>query len=308
MTREQLQAAARAAAEATGSELVLDARLAPLLSLRVGGAVPALVRPRDARAVSDVVRALQRGRVPHRVLGGGSNLLAADEGLDFVVVHVGAASGPAEWDGVRVRAAAGTSLGALLRESLARGAAGLEWAAGLPGTVGGAVAGNAGAFGSDMAASVREAVLLGPDGTLRTHVVAPGDFGYRRSFVRPGETVLEVVLELRASTPEAVRAEADRVNRQRAASQPKGGHSAGCMFKNPPEGPAGRILDELGLKGRRRGGASISTAHANFVVNDGTATASDVLGLIEEARREVRERRGIELELEVKVWTGGGSP
>jgi UDP-N-acetylmuramate dehydrogenase len=304
MTRADVQRAAERIARAAGADVRLDEPIAPYLSMRVGGAVAALIAPQDADQVVAIVRALAAESVPHRLLGGGSNLIAEDDGLDFAVVQVGAASGPIRWDGDLARVQAGTTLAALLREALRQGRTGLEWAAGLPGTIGGAVAGNAGAFGGDIGRSVRAVRLLGADGRERTHDVRDGDFRYRHSFVRPGELVLEVTLELPQGEADAVRRETDRINRARAGSQPKGGHSSGCMFKNPPEAPAGRLIDECGLKGLRRGGARVSEAHANFVVNDGTASARDILELMDAVRAEVLARTGVTLESEVQVWRG----
>ena len=129
--------------------------------------------------------------------------------------------------------------------------------------------------------------------------------------MQPGELVLEVTLRLAPSTPEAVRDETNRVNRQRAASQPKGGHSSGCIFRNPPGDAAGRLIDQCGLKGLRVGGAFVSPAHGNFIINDGTATADDILELIARVRAEVARQAGVELQLEVQVWgerPAGGSP
>ena len=304
MTREQVREAAARVGLETGAEVLLEERLAPYLSMRVGGAVPALVRPKDPDTLARVVRALVAAGVPHRLLGGGSNLLVAETGLDFAVVHVGAASAQAAWDGARVTAPGGMPLSVLLRDALARGLTGLEWAAGLPGSVGGAVAGNAGAFGGDIAGSVREVRLLAADGSERVHHPAQGDFRYRTSFLREGEVVLEVTLELEQGEPEHVRAEVARINKTRAGAQPKGGHSSGCIFKNPAEAPAGRLIDECGLKGRRHGGAFVSPAHGNFILNDGSATADDILALIEEVRAEVLRQRGVRLETEVRLWGG----
>ena len=297
------QAAERISAE-TGAAILLDEALGPHLSMRVGGIVPALIQPATPDMAAAVIRALIAACVPHRLLGGGSNLLASDSGLDFAVVDLGAMPARGAWSGSTVTAAGGMTFAALLREATQRGLSGLEWAAGLPGTIGGAVVGNAGAFGSDTAASVRAARLMVTDGSVREHVVRSGDFSYRHSFVRPGELVLDVTLSLDVSTVELVRAEADRVNRTRAASQPKGGHSSGCVFRNAPEAPAGKLIDECGLKGRRRGGAFVSPTHGNFIINDGTATATDILGLIDEVRAEVRRQKGVELQLEVRVWRG----
>lgn len=304
MTAPEIRQAAERIAADAGAAILLDESLAPHLSMRVGGTVPALIQPSTPDMAAAVIRALIAACVPHRLLGGGSNLLASDSGLDFVVVDLGAMSARAAWSGSTVTAAGGMTFAALLREATLRGLSGLEWAAGLPGTIGGAVVGNAGAFGSDTAASVRAARLMATDGSVREHVVRPGDFSYRHSFVRPGELVLDVTLGLEVSTVELVRAEADRVNRTRAGSQPKGGHSSGCVFRNAPDAPAGRLIDECGLKGRRRGGAFVSPTHGNFIINDGTATATDILGLIDEVRAEVRRQKGVELQLEVRVWRG----
>ena len=302
MNRERMQALAREIGEARGAEVLLDERLASWLSMRVGGSVAAIVKPADAGSLPALVRELHEAGLPVRLLGGGSNLVAEDEPLDLVVVHLGSIPGGIDWDGARARVPAGLSLAALLRESTKRGLTGLEWAAGLPGSVGGAVVGNAGAFGGEIGPSVREVVLVSADGTLRRHRPEAGDFAYRRSFVGPEELVLEVELELAEGEPEAIRAEVARVNAQRSGSQPKGGHSSGCMFKNPEGDAAGRLIDSCGLKGRRRGGASVSERHANFLINDGSATAADILGLMEEVREEVRRATGVELESEVRVW------
>jgi UDP-N-acetylmuramate dehydrogenase len=155
-----------------------------------------------------------------------------------------------------------------------------------------------------MGASVVSVSLMSADGIVREHAVEPGDFRYRRSFMRSGEVVLEVTLKLEPGDPEVIRAETDRINRMRAASQPKGGHSSGCIFKNPEGDGAGRLVDACGLKGLRRGGAVVSAAHGNFIVNDGSATADDILGLIEDIRTVVKAKSGVELDLEVVVWRG----
>jgi UDP-N-acetylmuramate dehydrogenase len=302
MTRAEVQEQAQRIGAATGAVVRLDEPLAPLVSMRVGGKAAALIQPKDAQGVADVVRLLVEGAVPHVLLGGGSNLLVAERGLDFVVVHVAAAAAASRWQDNVVRASAAVPLAQLVREAIQHGRTGLEWAAGLPGTLGGAVAGNAGAFGGEIGASVREVVVLEPDGRLRTHVVADGDFNYRQSFVRPGEVVLEVVLALSSADPERVRDETNRVNRSRAGTQPKGGHSSGCIFKNPAGSSAGRLIDECGLKGLRVGGAVVSPSHGNFILNDGTATADDVIALIRMVRAGVKRERGIELELEVQAW------
>lgn len=300
--RSEMQERAREIGAAVGAEVLLDERLAPYCSMRVGGEAAAFMKPDDAEALAKVVRELHDQGVPHRVLGGGSNLLAADEPLNFVVVQATAGREAPIFEGGFVRVPASLSLAALLRECMKRGLSGLEWAAGLPGSVGGAVVGNAGAFGGEMGPSVREVLLMAADGTTRRHSVRAGDFSYRRSFVGADELVLEVLLELEQSEPEAVRGEFNRVNALRAGSQPKGGHSSGCMFKNPDGDAAGRLIDACGLKGLRHGGASVSVRHANFIVNEGEATAADILAVMDEVRETVRRETGVDLEPEVQVW------
>lgn len=309
--RSEMQARARDIGAGVGAEVLLDERLAPYCSMRVGGEAAAFMKPGDGEALTSIVRELHAQGVPYRVLGGGSNLLAADGPLPFVVVQATAAATAPVFEGARVRVSASLSLAALLRECLKRGLAGLEWAAGLPGSVGGAVVGNAGAFGGEMGPSVREVLLMNPDGTVQRHHAQQGDFSYRRSFVGPRQLVLEVVLELEPSDPDTVRAEFNRVNAQRAGSQPKGGHSSGCMFKNPPGDAAGRLIDSCGLKGLRHGGASVSERHANFIVNDGEATAADILAVMNDVRETVKRETGVDLEPEVRVWSAqpeGGTP
>lgn len=303
MSRAEMQARALSIAGDFGAELRLDEPLGPLVSMRVGGTAAALLLPRDTQGLAGSVARLGAERVPFRLLGGGSNLLIADGPVDLVVVSVASATGAgATWQGSRVRAPGGLPLGQLVSEAARRGLSGLEWAAGLPGSVGGAVFGNAGAFGGEIAASVAEIVLMSSEGSVRTHVPAEGDFRYRRSFVLPGELILEIVLQLAQSSPEAVRAETNRVNRARAGSQPKGGHSSGCVFKNPLPLSAGRLIDECGLKGMKVGGAQVSPAHGNFIINDGTATAGDIAEIIRRVRAEVLRQRGVELEIEVQIW------
>lgn len=306
-TREEMATIARRIGDELGVDCRADEPLGPYLSMRVGGRAAALLAPRDKERAAECVRRLVAENVPAKVLGGGSNLLVDEGELAFVVVHLGGLSRETSWDGCRVRTSAGTPLAVVLREAIQHGCAGLEWAAGLPGSIGGAVVGNAGAFGGETGAHVRAVMLLGTDGRVRRREIAADDFSYRRSFVAPGELVLEVEMELEPGDPDAVRAEVARVNRTRVAGQPKGGHSSGCVFKNPEGDHAGRLIDACGLKGRRVGGAVVSDAHANFVVNEGGATAADVLRLVEDVRSEVLRQTGVALVPEIRVWHADGS-
>ena len=287
-----------------GGSLRQGASLAPYTSARIGGAADVLIEVRSAQELADAARSLWQRGLAFRVLGGGSNVLVADGGVREVVILNRARakrffvseSGPA------VRAESGASLGTLARQSAARGWAGLEWATGVPGTLGGAVFGNAGAHGGDMSGSLKLAEILQQDGREESWPVERLEFAYRSSILKrkPGPIVLAATLALAESNADACKARIKRFNEQRERTQPAGA-SMGSMFKNPPGDYAGRLLDEAGLKGLRIGKARISDKHANFFMNEGGAQAEDVAGLIHTARQRVKERFGIELELEIEL-------
>jgi UDP-N-acetylmuramate dehydrogenase len=236
-------------------------------------------------------------------LGSGSNVLVADAGVRGLVIlnrarHV-------EIEGARVYAEAGANLSSLARSCITRGLAGLEWAVSVPGTVGGAVVGNAGAFGGDIAGSLASATILEPDGKVSEWPVERFEYRYRDSLLkrRPAETawvVLAAKLALTPADPAELAGRADEFVARRRATQPPGA-SVGSMFKNPPGDFAGRLIEAAGLKGTQIGGAQISTVHANFFVNTAHATAADVKALIDLARGRVQGRFGVELALEIEL-------
>ncbi len=295
----------RALVEAFGPKLQRDVPLGPYTSARIGGPADYLIVVRSADELAAVTEVLWQVEAPFRVLGAGSNLLVADAGVREVIVlnqarHVRFAGEDEEtpW----VWAEAGASFSSVARRTVERGWSGLEWAATVPGTVGGAVVGNAGAYGRDMAASLHQAEVSMPGGRRESWPVERLEYGYRDSWLKrnPGRAVvLAATLRLRQETPEATRARVEEYVARRKETQPAGA-SMGSMFKNPPGDYAGRLIDAAGLKGLRRGGAQISPRHANFFVNVGGATAADVWALIEKARREVARRFGVELELEIE--------
>jgi len=306
-----------ALADALGPRASRDAPLAPFTSMRVGGPADLLI---VVESVEDLVRAVALARehgVPWRVLGGGCNVLIADEGVRGLVIANRAASISV---GERtVRAESGAKLAALAQQAVEAGLAGLAWAAGLPGTVGGAVVGNAGAFGGDIASGLKSAKILEPDGEIRDRPNGWFQFRYRGSRLKgaqgggPGESegsgndyvILEALFELEPSEGDELRARAEEIMTWRRTRHPSGA-TMGSTFKNPPGRHAGRLIERAGLKGERIGGAQISEQHANFFINLGDATARDVLALIAHAQAEVKRQFDVALELEIETvgWNG----
>lgn len=286
-------------------KLAWRAPLARHTTWRVGGPADLLLVAEDVEQLEGAVSLARTAGVPWRVLGRGSNVLVADEGFRGVVILN--RSRGVRWqiasDSAIVVAASGESLSRLARETAARGWGGLEWAAGIPGTVGGAVVGNAGAFGHEIGERVAWVTVLDPAGRRQRLSAAEVGFGYRQSRLRRAsgqEVVLEVALRLERADPGVLVERIAEQTRWRHAHQPRGA-SAGSVFRNPPGEAAGRLLEAAGLKGRVRGAAQISPSHANFVLNLGGASARDIWQLIQEARHAVRERTGVELELEIEL-------
>jgi UDP-N-acetylmuramate dehydrogenase len=287
------------------------ARLSEHSTMGVGGPAVVLEVPDLARLKAFLALAAERGW-SRLVVGQGSNILFPDQGLTAVAVRlVGelaaiSAEGPAPV----LSAGAGASAARLLYAAQGRGLAGLEFLAGVPGTVGGAVRGNAGAAGADMASALESATLLRPSGEPKAFGPEELGPGYRSMALPPGweeAVVVEAAVRLAPSSPQAVRAAIDERLKARAKGQPKG-RSLGCVFKNPPGDHAGRLIDQCGLKGRRKGGAVVSRDHANFIVNQGGATAADVIGLAAEIRARVAESLGTLLEPEIRLVDPSGAP
>jgi UDP-N-acetylmuramate dehydrogenase len=298
---------------AFGRQLREGVLLAPYTSARIGGPVDFLLSVHSESELEAVCRTLWGLGVEFRMLGGGSNVLVSDAGVRGVIVLNQAKN--AEFtitdQEASVTAEAGASFGSIARRAVEQGLSGLEWAATIPGTVGGAIVGNAGAFGGEVSQALQVAdIMQRPD---RRERWAPEqlDYGYRTSWLKrhPGEAVvLSGTFGLRKETQEATRARVAEFVAERQETQPSGA-SWGSMFKNPPGDHAGRLIEAAGLKGTRQGAAEISTRHANFFINRGGATAADVWALIEKAREEVRRTAGVNLELEIErlgEWNAGG--
>lgn len=290
------------AAADLGIECRIDEPLSVHTTMGVGGPAPFFLIPPTAQALAGIVRELASTGTPYRVLGAGSNLIVADEGVRAVVLSTQKIVPGLVREGGRIRAGAGMLLPRLVREMAGLGLSGLEFAEGIPGSVGGALRMNAGAGGRWVGDLAREVLYVTPAGALERRIPAPGDFGYRRSFIAQESFVaVEAVFEGVADEPDAIRERMQDSRAYRLATQPLSERSSGCIFKNPEGGSAGEILDRLGLKGLSVGGAVLSDLHANFIVNRG-GRASDVLGLAEKVREKVHEQTGILLTFEVVVW------
>jgi UDP-N-acetylmuramate dehydrogenase len=300
-----------ALAEALEPQTRRDVALAPFTSMRVGGPADLLTVAESAGALARAVRLAREHDVPWRVLGGGCNVLIADRGVRGLVVVNRAASISLEV-GV-IRAESGAKMAILAQRAVEAGMGGLAWAAGLPGTVGGAVVGNAGAFAGDVAGTLRRAMILESDGEVRERPNAWFEFRYRGSRLKrvaegdgDRETkgcdcvVLDASFDLEPDDVDVLQTRADEIMTWRRTRHPARA-TMGSTFKNPPGDHAGRLIERAGLKGYRVGGAQISERHANFFINRGGATASEVLALIEHARTEVKRRFGVALELEVEL-------
>ncbi len=279
-------------------------RFAELTSLRVGGAIDWVISPETEEQAAATVDALDEADVAWRALGSGSNILADDAAHHYVVVSLKELKGEARFDGERVSVSAGYSLPRLCIDAGRRGLAGIEGLGGIPGTVGGALWMNAGAYGHEIG-TVTEVVRVARGGRV---VEVPGSevkWDYRHTSFREGELLLGATLHLRPDDPAKIGVRMKEAKQKRMATQPHSSRSAGCFFKNPPGSPigTGKIIDEMGMKGQRKGGALISPIHANFIVTEGEdAQASDALALAEEIRERVRREHGIELEYEVELW------
>lgn len=269
-------------------------------SFRIGGPADLYVEPATTDELVVVLATLRQEGIPCFVLGSGTNLLVSDSGYRGAVLRLGGQFCQYAINGLVVNAGAAVNLAMLANDACRRGLAGLEFAAGIPGSVGGALVMNAGAHGGAISDCLREAVLL--DRSLALHTLASDALGlsYRQSSLPSDSIVCSVSLLLQPGDPvilERMRRQHLAFRRDRQPRQP----NAGSIFKNPPGDGAGRLIEAAGLKGRRVGGAMISPQHANFFVNCGEATARDVFSLIDMTREEVANRFGVMLELEIRL-------
>jgi len=308
----------KAIRERVSGRLVFDEPMAAHTWLRVGGPADIYVQPVDEAELVNLVRWLVAQDAPYIIVGGGSNLLVTDRGIRGVVIDTAACikgitqladTGREAGAPVEVRAMAGEPLSRLCRYAIEEGLAGLSFAVGIPGTVGGAICMNAGAAGRSMADIAKAVRVLLPDGRIQRFDRAELSFVYRGLLLpETGDAalhppvVVEGWFELSRGERKTLEQEADARLRQRREGQPQGGGTAGCIFKNPGEEmPAGRLIDQAGMKGRAVGDAIVSEKHANFIINRGNASAADILQLMETVRDAVYQKFHIRLAPEVKI-------
>jgi UDP-N-acetylmuramate dehydrogenase len=284
-----------------GERLANDRSLAEFTSLGVGGPADLFLIVENQQELMLALSAAYRAGVRAFCLGSGTNLLVSDRGVRGLVLYLGEGFKDVVIDGLKVAAGAAVRFGTLVETVVERGLEGLEFGEGIPGTVGGALVMNAGAFGGEISRVVRLVSGVTVEGEARALDGDAVGFAYRRTGLPPGFVVTRVDFELLSGDRGKLRARMMEVRTRRASRQPQGVPNAGSVFKNPAGNFAGRLLEGAGLKGVRVGGAAFSEEHANFIVNLGGAQAEEVRALIEIARAKVREQSGVLLEPEVKL-------
>ncbi len=281
---------------------LLDEPLGPYTWMKIGGPAQFLVRPRNPDELLEVVRYCHDEQIPVRVLGGGSNVLVRDEGVSGAVIQlIGEAFGQVSIDGTTVQSGAGAMLSHLISESVKAELAGLETLSGIPGSVGGAIRGNAGGRSGDIGQFVESVTVMNAQGEISTRRGNDLWFGYRESNIDE-LVILEGTFALQPSDPQEITRRMRKLWIMKKATQPLSFQSAGCIFKNPRGLSAGSLIEQAGLKGIRVGQAEISDRHANFIVTHPDAKSDDVMRLIDLARSKVSEQFGVDLELEIKIW------
>ena len=283
-----------------GASVVEGASLSQCTSYRIGGPADLLVTADTYNGLSAVLRVLSGEGVPWVILGKGSNILASDAGYRGCVIRLGREFSHMDVDGSLVTAGAALQLTRLVNATISHELSGLECCAGIPGTVGGAISMDAGTRHEWIGRVVRDVVTLRPGQGMVRHLGNEIEWGYRWCSIPNDEIILEATFALTPSTKKAVADEMNRRLARRRATQPTGRPSCGSVFRNPGDKSVGALLDSCGLKGTRVGGAHVSDRHANFILNDGNATAMDVVVLMNTMHDAVKERYGVDLTPEVK--------
>lgn len=284
------------------TDAIENERLARHTSYRIGGPAALFVTCHSYHSLRRTVDILSKEEVPWVVVGKGSNLLVSDDGYKGCVLTLGRefSRTVASDDGDALTVGAGVILARLVNDALSRGLSGLEFAVGIPGTVGGAVSMNAGSRTEWIGSLVEDVMTYKPGAGLRHYGQSDIQWGYRSTSLPHDEIILEATLRLREGSKEDIRQAMERSLSRRRRTQPIGVPSCGSVFKNPPDRSVGAMIEECGLKGFSVGGAEVSDVHANFIVNRGTATASDVASVIRHVHGKIREAYGVDLQPEVK--------
>ena len=274
-------------------------------SLRIGGPADFFIVPQDVEDIRLALGFAEKEQLPVEVVGGGNNLLVRDRGIRGVVLKLEGCLGRADFHGEEAVAGAGVSLSALIREAASLNLGGLEALVGIPATIGGAVAMNAGTPDGWIGDYVSAVYFLHADGTLGEFKPGNGVFGYRTFAAPVGSVLIGARLRLHRRPHAEIMKDIKQRLKQKKASQPLALASAGCVWKNPPGEIAGKLLEKVGLKGKRLNGAEISAKHANFIVNRGGAMGADVLALMDIARERVKNHFNIALEPEIRILGEG---
>ncbi len=271
-------------------------------TFRVGGPADYFVMPKNIEEIQKIVAFCKASKMPYYVVGNGSNLLVSDAGYRGVVIQIYKSMSEILVEGTSIKVQAGALLSKIGAVALEAGLGGFEFAAGIPGTVGGAVVMNAGAYGGEMKDILKCATVLTPEGNILTLYKEELELGYRTSIVAKKEyVVLEAEFELKVDEREAIRAKMDELKVQRVTKQPLEYPSAGSTFKRPEGYFAGKLIQDAGLRGFQVGGAQVSEKHCGFVINAGDATAADILELMKQVSDKVMQEFGVALEPEVKM-------
>jgi UDP-N-acetylmuramate dehydrogenase len=289
-----------------GSHAVqFDVFMSKYTSMKVGGIVAALVTIESEEALSSVLAFLSSNEIPMQIIGNGSNLIVSDKGYTGVLIRIAEAFAKYRFDGNQVTANSGILLSILAKRAQKNGLSGLEFASGIPGTLGGAVAMNAGAYQGEMSQVVLSAECMTFQGDKVILDQEGLNFGYRHSAIEDNRLiVLKAIIELHKEDEELILNRMKELNRIRAEKQPLQYPSAGSVFKRPVGYYAGQLIEECGLRGFRIGGAQVSEKHCGFIINNGSATASDVIELVRFIQRKVLDQKGVCLEPEIKLLEG----
>lgn len=281
-------------------ELILNAPMKKYTTWKIGGPADCLLLPKDAADIAEALRFAKDEGIPCRVIGNGSNLLVLDGGIEGMVIRIGENMSSYTVDGTLLTAQSGCILARMARETAKQGFAGIEWAAGIPASMGGAAYMNAGAYGHCFYETLEAVEAVEQNGEIRRISAEELSSGYRHtSLMESGAVVTKVMVRLRYGDKEALMASVEETLRSRREKQPLDLPSAGSVFKNPEGSHAGYLVELSGLRGKRIGNAQVSEKHGNFIVNLGDCTAKDVLALIEEVKAEVKKQQGYDLETEV---------
>ena len=270
-------------------------------TFRVGGPAAYFVTPQTAEEVAKVIEVCTQEKVPYYIVGNGSNLLVSDKGYEGVIIQICRQMNQVEVEGTQIRAQAGALLSMIAKRALDAELSGFEFAAGIPGTLGGACVMNAGAYGGEMKDVLKSVTVLTDKGEVKTLAKEELELGYRTSVIaKKGYIVLEAVIELQKGEKEKIQAVMDDLKERRVTKQPLEYPSAGSTFKRPEGYFAGKLIQDAGLRGFQVGGAQVSEKHCGFVINKDQATAADVMNLMNQVSDKVYEAFGVRLEPEVK--------